>query len=64
MAGDQQNAKIFEPVVPRWRQREFVTDPVQQRIRSGQHIELDCEIGGPARHRTDDSEIATRRYRG
>jgi hypothetical protein len=47
---DDQYAEIGEPIVPRRRQREPVTDALSPFVRPCQHVEFEREIGGAARH--------------
>ena len=45
----------------RLRQGELIADSLQQLVRSGEHLQFEGEIGGAARHRTDNGEVAADR---
>ena len=62
MLADRQDAEIAEPVVARRRQRQLVTDPVGQLVRSGQDRQCEGEIGGATGHRPSHGEIDAPRH--
>ena len=58
-----EDMKISELVVARRRQRELVAYALHPFVRSGDDRQLEREIGGAARHRSDHGEVAAHRDR-
>ena len=50
--------KSLSCVMPRGRQRQAIADAVARLVGSGDHVEREREVGGAARHRPDDRQIA------